>query len=209
MTASGLLGIRPEEFDPHDLAHKTARQKAKAVNFGVIFGSGARGLQEFARDAYGLVMNVAEAQSLIDAFLGTYPGVARWQRAQDKQCFRARSVCTVGGRVYRFRWESHEKYARNLALNLPVQGTAAEIAVEAVIRIDQRLRTELAGRADLVLQVHDEFVVEVDDEEGAVDSAKEVLELEMGAAFTALLPEAPVTGLVDAQAGSNWAAAKN
>ena len=53
------------------------------------------------------------------------------------------------------------------------------------------------------------FVVEVDDEEGAVDSAKEVLELEMGAAFTALLPEAPTTCLVDAHAGPNWAAAKN
>jgi DNA polymerase I len=130
-------------------------------------------------------------------------------RGQDKQCFRARSVSTVGGRVYRFWWESHEKYARNLALNLPVQGTAAEIAVEAVIRIDRRLRTELPGRADLVLQVHDEFVVEVDDEDGAIDLVKDVLEREMTAAFTALLPDAPITGLVDAQAGPNWAAAKN
>jgi DNA polymerase I-like protein with 3'-5' exonuclease and polymerase domains len=186
MTASGLLGIRPEEFDQDNPAHKTARQKAKAVNFGVIFGSGPRGLQEFARDAYGLVMSVTEAQTLIDAFLGTYPGVASWQRGQDKRCFRARSVSTVGGRIYRFGWEPHEKYARNLALNLPVQGTAAEIAVEAVIRIDQRLRQELPGRAQLVLQVHDEFVVEVEnDEDGAVSSAKEVLELEMAAALLA------------------------
>jgi hypothetical protein len=60
-----------------------------------------------------------------------------------------------------------------------------------------------------VLQVHDEFVVEVEnDEDGAVSSAKEVLELEMAAAFTALLPDAPITGLVDAHAGPNWAAAR-
>jgi DNA polymerase I len=111
--------------------------------------------------------------------------------------------------VYRFRWESHEKYARNLALNLPVQGTAAEIAVEAVIRIDRRLRTELPGRAHLVLQVHDEFVVEVENGEGTVGLATDVLEREMTAAFSALLHEAPTTGLVDAQAGPNWAAAKN
>ena len=65
------------------------------------------------------------------------------------------------------------------------------------------------GRAArLVLQVHDEFVIEVDDDENAVEFAKQVLKEEMVAAFEALLPGAPTTGLVDAHSGTNWAAAK-
>ena len=52
VTAAGMLGLKPDEFDTEQPAHKEARQKAKAVNFGVIFGSGPSGLREFARDAY-------------------------------------------------------------------------------------------------------------------------------------------------------------
>src|ERR1700730_12222549 len=122
-----------------------------------------------------------------------YPGVARWQRRQDNTARQTRTVSTVGGRVHRFAWEPNAEYARNLALNLPIQGTAAEIAVEALIRIDARLHTELPDKAKLVLQVHDEFVVEVDDDEEAVGTTKRVLEQEMTAAFAALLSGAPTT----------------
>ena len=82
VTAAGMLGLKPDEFDPDQLAHKEARQKAKAVNFGVIFGSGPAGLKEFARDAYNLQITMEEARAVIDRFLATYPGVARWQREQ-------------------------------------------------------------------------------------------------------------------------------
>ncbi|WP_350373046.1 DNA polymerase [Methylobacterium oxalidis] len=208
VTAASMLGVRPEAFDPANPVHKEARQKAKAVNFGVVYGSGPGGLREFARDAYGVVMSLDEAQRVIDRFLTTYPGVARWQRRQADQSRRSRTVWTLGGRAYRFAWEPKAEYARNLALNLPVQGTAAEIALEAMVRISHRLHTELGGKADLVLQVHDEFVVEIADEAETVITAKRVLEQEMSAAFAALLPEAPATGLVEAHEGSNWAVAK-
>ena len=75
-------------------------------------------------------------------------------------------------------------------------------------RSDSRLRQELPGKAQLVLQVHDEFVVEVEDDESAVGAVKRILEQEMTAAFEALLPGAPTARLVDAHAGLNWAAAK-
>ena len=208
VTGAGMLGIPIEEFDAANPVHKQARQKAKAVNFGVIFGSGPTGLREFARDAYGLEMTVDEAQSVIDGFLRTYPAVARWQQHQAKKSKRNDEVSTVGGRVYRFSWEPGQKYARNLALNLPVQGTAAEIAVEATVRISNRLRKELPRQAQLVLQVHDEFVVEADEREAVVSAVETVLQHEMTAAFTSLLPGAPTTGLVDAHAGANWATAK-
>jgi DNA polymerase-1 len=208
VTAAGMLGIRAEAFDPANPDHKMARQKAKAVIFGVIFGSGRNGIREFARDAYGVTMTLEEAGSVIDRFLATYPGVAHWQKAQAERTQRTGTVSPRGGRLYRFAWEPKGEYTRNLALNLPVQGTAAEIALEAVIRIDQRLRAELPGRAQQVLQVHDEFVVEVVDAPATVKLAKQILEEEMRAAFEALLLGAPKTGLVDAHAGRNWATAK-
>jgi DNA polymerase-1 len=206
VTAAGMLAIKPDEFDPQRTDHKEARQKAKAVNFGVLYGSGPRGLREFARDAYDLQITVEEARGVIDRFLDTYRDVARWQREHEARARETGSVSTMGGRVYRFAWEPGGRYSRNLALNLPIQSTAAEIAVEALIRMDTRLRAELPGKAQLVLQVHDEFVVEGD--EAVVSAAKRIVEQEMIAAFEALLPGAPTRGLVSAHSGPTWAAAK-
>jgi DNA polymerase-1 len=208
VTAAGMISVGPNEFDPEKPDHKDARQKAKAVNFGVIFGSGPSGLKEFARDAYNLQITVEDAGAMRDRFLATYPGVARWQCEQQARTRETKTVSTRGGRVYRFAWEPGGEYSRNLALNLPIQGTAAEIAVEALIRIDARLRAELPGKAQLVLQVHDEFVIEVERNETVVPTAKFILEQEMIAAFEALLPGAPTRGLVTAHSGPTWAAAK-
>jgi DNA polymerase-1 len=208
VTAAGMLGIDVDDFDKDSPPHKEARDKAKAVNFGIIYGSGPSGIKEFARDAYNIQITIQEASTVIDGFLATYQGVARWQREQDFRSSRSRTVSTQGGRVYRFDWEARGQYSRNLALNLPIQGTAAEIAIEALVRTDARLRAELPEKAQLVLQVHDEFVVEVDEDEGVVLGAKHILEQEMTAAFEALLPGAPTRGLVAAHSGPTWATAR-
>jgi DNA polymerase I-like protein with 3'-5' exonuclease and polymerase domains len=208
VTAAGMLGLKPDEYDPDQPGHKEARQKAKAVNFGVIFGSGPSGLREFARDAYNLKMSIEEARAVIDRFLATYAGVARWQREQEVRAKQTRVVLTKGGRVYRFGWEANSDYSRNLALNLPIQGTAAEIAVEALIRIDAGLRAALPGKAQVVLQVHDEFVVEAEDDDAVLSATKQIVEEAMIGAFEALLPGAPTRGLVTAHPGRTWAAAK-
>jgi len=208
VTAAAMLGMKPDEFDPERPEHKDARQKAKAVNFAVIYGSGPSGLKEFARNEFNLQLTVEEARAWINRFLATYPGVARWQREQEARTRETRAVSTRGGRVHRFVWEPDGEYSRNLALNLPIQGTAAEIAVEALIRIDARLRADLPGKGQLVLQVHDEFIVEVEGTETAVLAAKSIVEQEMVAAFEALLPGAPTKGLVVVRSGSTWAAAK-
>jgi DNA polymerase-1 len=204
-TAAGMLGISVEEFDKTNPAHADARKKAKAINFGIIFGSGAEGLQEFARDAYEVNLTISDANDLIRRFLKTYKGVARWMDRQTERAQRVGYVETVGGRRYRFEWQPCGWFSRNLALNLPIQGTAAEIAVEAVSRIDARLRRDLPD-GKLVLQVHDEFVLEVPQDRA--EAAKQVLVEEMTEAFAALLPGAPTLGLVDAHAGLNWAVAK-
>ena len=208
VTAAAMLGLKPDEFDAERPEHKDARQKAKAVNFAVIYGSGPSGLKEFARNEFNLQFTLEEARAWINRFLATYPGVARWQREQEMRTRETRTVSTRGGRVHRFAWEPSGEYSRNLALNLPIQGTAAEIAIEALLRIDARLRAELPGKAQLVLQVHDEFVVEVEGTETVVLAAKRILEQEMVAAFEALLPGAPTKGLVTAHSGPSWSAAK-
>jgi DNA polymerase I len=208
VTAAGMMDLKPQEFDAENLIHKEARQKAKAVNFGVIYGSGPGGLRKLARDEYNLQITIEEARSVIDRFLATYPGVARWQREQENRSRQTMTASTAGGRIYRFAWEPRGEYSRNLALNLPIQGTAAEIAIEALIRIDVRLRASLPGKAQLVLQVHDEFVVEVEGDEAVVLATKSIVEQEMIAAFEALLPGAPTKGLVTAHFGPTWAAAK-
>jgi DNA polymerase-1 len=208
VTAAAMLGVKLDEFDAERPEHKDARQKAKAVNFAVIYGSGPLGLKEFARNEFNLQFTVEEARARINHFLATYTGVFRWQREQEARTRETRTVSTQGGRVHRFAWEPGGEYSRNLALNLPIQGTAAEIAIGALIRIDARLRAELPGKAQIVLQVHDEFIVEVEGAETAVLAAKRIVEQEMVAAFEALLPGAPTTGLVTASSGSTWSAAK-
>ncbi len=205
ITAAAMLGIGVEQFDTANPAHADARKKAKAINFGIIFGCAAHGLCEFARDLFEVMLSVQEADAMIQRFLRIYKGVGQWIDDQILRGHRLGFVETIGGRRHRFLWEAGGKFSPNLALNLPIQGTAAEIAVEAVIRIDARLFRDLPpGR--LVLQVHDEFVLEVP--HGSEDLAKRILVEEMTAAFSALLPNAPVTALVDAHAGPNWAAAK-
>jgi DNA polymerase I-like protein with 3'-5' exonuclease and polymerase domains len=206
ITAASMLGVELDDFDVNRPVHKEARQKAKAVNFGIIYGSGPSGIKEFAQDAYNLQITVQEARAVIHRFLTTYRGVARWQQEQEARIMKTGTVSTRGGRVYRLAWEAEGRYYRNLALNLPIQGTAAEIAIEALIRIEARLRAELPGKAQLVLQVHDEFVVEAD--EIMVLAAKRILKQEMSTAFEVLLPGAPTRGLVEAHAGATWAAAK-
>jgi DNA polymerase I len=208
VTGAGMLGLKPDEFDTEQPAHKDARQKAKVVNFGVIYGSGPSGLREFARDAYNMQFTLEEARSVINRFLATYQGVARWQREQEASTWQTGTVSTRGGRMHHFAWEPGGEYSRNLALNLPIQGTAAEIAVEALIQIDARLRARLPGKAQLVLQVHDEFVVEVETDEAVVSATKTIVEQAMVDAFAALLPGAPTKGLVTARSGPTWAAAK-
>jgi DNA polymerase I-like protein with 3'-5' exonuclease and polymerase domains len=208
VTAAAMLGIKPHEFEPERPEHRDARQRAKVVNFGPIYGSGPLGLKESARDKFDLQITLEEARAWINRFLATYPGVARWQREQEARTRETRTVSTRGGRVYRFAWEENGEYSRNLALNLPIQGTAAEIAIEALIRVDARLRRELPGKAQLVLQVHDEFILEVENTESVILAAKRILVEEMTAAFEALLPRAPTKGLVTAHSGSTWAAAK-
>jgi len=207
ITACALLGIAPDEFDKVTPEHADARQKAKAINFGIIYGSGPAGLAEFAQDAYGVRMDRDQAAAAINAFKSRFWQVAAWQDRQRQVCELTRRVWTKGGRSYSFDWEINGKYNSRLALNLPIQGAAAEIAQEALARAHTVFR-DLPGRPKLVGQVHDEFLVEVDNKETSISSAKAALEQAMTRGFVALYPGAPTTNLVSMAHGQCWAKAK-
>ena len=110
------------------------------------------------------------------------------------------------GRIYRFAWEPNGRFNHNLALNLPIQGGAAEVAQIAIAKTDALLTKHLGEQARLVGQVHDEFLVVA--AEAVAEHAKALLVEAMADAFTELFPDAPVRDLVDAKIATSWSQAK-
>src|SRR5262249_14647986 len=138
---------------------KQHRQLAKAVNFGLLYGMGARAFRSYARTNYGVEMTEAEAQSYREAFFNAYPGLRRWHRsikdgATHTRTFADRRV--NGGQHFT------EK------LNLPVQGDRGG-RVKAALGLLWDRRHQVPG-AFPVLAVHDEIVVECDEGQALVVS---------------------------------------
>ena len=206
VTAAGMLGVAVDQFDKKNPEHAAARQKAKGINFGIIFGCGAPGLVAFARDNYNVIMSESEARGVIDTWLRTYPDVAIWRERHTAKCQSSGFVQTPAGRIYRFAWEPNGVFNYNLALNLPIQGGAAEVAQIAMAKTDGLLTKHLGEQARLVGQVHDEFLVIA--AEAVADPAKGLLVDAMTEAFIELFPDAPVHDLVDAKIARSWSQAK-
>ena len=191
-TAAAVLGIEPGAVT------KAQRQMAKAVNFGLLFGQGAAGLQRYAKSSYGVELTAAEAEKARAAFFKAYPGLSRWQTETRRGAERAGQVRTPGGRV---RALAGDRALATSSLNTPIQGGAAECLLAALAALE----LDSLG-AQLVNVVHDELVVECDpDRAGAV--AAEV-ERAMVAGFLAIFPDGCTRDLVEAHSGPNWAAAK-
>jgi DNA polymerase-1 len=136
---------------------KGDRQLAKAVNFGLLFGLGARGLRAYAKSNYGLELTEAEAQRHRQRFFATYPGLAQWHRRAGKS--HASECRTLAGR--RRLLDGKTPYTHRL--NTPVQGTEADGLKLALALLWER-RGQVPG-AIPVLAVHDELVVECDAEQ--------------------------------------------
>lgn len=188
-TAAAVLNIEP------DAVTKAQRQMAKGVNFGMLFGQGAKGLQAYARASYGVELSLGQAEAARAAFLKTYPALARWQATTRRDAERAKQVRTPGGRC--------RQLDRNIGtecLNTPVQGGAAECLLAALGAL------QLPDGAALVNIVHDELVAECDLEQA--DAVKAEIERAMVAGFLAIFPNGSTRDLVEAHTGPNWAAAK-
>ena len=179
---------------------KDERNVAKMVNFGIIYGISAFGLSE------NLEIPREEAQTYIDAYLARFPHVQDFIQRTIEQAARDGYVTTLLGRrrpVPEIRASNRQTRAlgERLAVNSVMQGTAADVIKVAMIRIHQRLREE--GRsARLVLQVHDELLLEVPETE--TSAAKELVRREMCNAYPLDPPLA-----VDVGTGDDWNEAKS
>ena len=199
LTAAMLLGKRAEEVT------KRERQLAKAVNFGLLYGQGTKGLQAYAASNYGVEISLAEAGAYRGAWFDAYPAFRRWHRAIERDARRSLSVRTPAGRVR--RWSSLDPKAKSgfkvtEAYNTPVQGGAAEAMLAALGHLTRRLDTAGLNATPLAV-VHDEVIVEAS--EADAPEAARILEESMVAGMLDVFPDASTTGLVEAHIGKSWA----
>jgi DNA polymerase-1 len=188
-TAAEVFGSTLEAVTPDQ------RRSAKAINFGLIYGMSAFGL------ARQLGIERGEAQAYVDRYFERYPGVRRYMDETRAQARRSGYVSTVfGRRLYlpeiNAKNAQRRQYAERSAINAPMQGTAADIIKRAMIGVAAWLEAE-RPRARLIMQVHDELVVEVPDADVA----------EVGAAVKRIMESAAdlrVPLRADQGVGANW-----
>jgi DNA polymerase I len=194
-TGSEISGVPFEEVT------KEQRQGAKAINFGLLYGQGAKGLADYARTSYGVEMTVSEAEKARKAFFRTYSGLAQWQEKTARISKLRQKVMTPGGRVRDFI-KSKRGYSYTEAINTPIQGGAAEVMLAALVLLSDYLK---GIDAKLVNIVHDEFVLEVDKGD---QIAMVAVQAAMEEGMLQIFPEASTRNLVEINSGFNWAEAK-
>jgi DNA polymerase-1 len=191
-TAARLAHCEPEAVTAE------MRAAAKMVNFGVIYGMGPRGLA----DRLGIPLD--EARRFIDDYFASYAGVRRCTLDLVTRARATGYATTLSGRRLRLPDLDSDAPARRaaaerVAINAPIQGSAADLVKLAMVRVQARLQAEsLAAR--LVLQVHDELVFDVPESE--VDAVAALVRAEMVAAMPLRVPL-----VVDVGVGTNWAEA--
>jgi len=207
---AGLLGAFAADRDVHQataaevfevpLEDVSAEQRrsAKAINFGLIYGMSAFGL------AKQLGIDRSAAQRYVDLYFARYPGVKSYMDRTREQAREHGFVETVfGRRLYlpdiRSRNRAQQQYAERSAINAPMQGTAADLIKLAMIAVVAWCETEGRGKARLIMQVHDELVLEVP--EGVVEEVTAAVRDRMIAAGVGALS---VPLKVEVGQGKNW-----
>ncbi len=193
MTASEMFGV-PIEGMPSEI-----RRRAKAINFGIVYGISAFGL------ANQLGIPRDEAGAYIRKYFERFPGIRAYMDATKKLCREQGYVTTLFGRKCHYPRiassnPSERAFNERAAINAPIQGTAADIIRRAMVRMDDAL-ADARLSAHMLLQVHDELVFEVPDDE--VEKTIEVVKRVMiEAPEPAVRLSAPLQ--VDARAAHNW-----
>jgi DNA polymerase I len=188
-TAAEIFGMAPAELGAEQ------RRYAKVINFGLIYGMSAFGL------ARQLGLERAAAQQYMDRYFARYPGVADYMKRTREAARTAGYVETVFGRrlwlpEIRSGNPARRQGAERAAINAPMQGTAADLIKMAMIATDRWLADKRL-KSRLIMQVHDELVLEVPDAE--LDTVKRELPRLMGS-----VAELAVPLVVDVGAGPNW-----
>lgn len=189
ITASKVFHI------PFDEVTELERRSAKAVNFGIVYGISSFGLGQ------DLNITKKEAEGYINAYFETYPQVKSYLDGLVKEGKKDGKVTTMFGRIRPIPELSssnfmQRSFGERIAMNSPIQGTAADIMKIAMIRVAGRLEDEKL-HSRIVLQVHDELLVEALEEEK--DTVKQILREEMSGAAELAVPLE-----VDVKEGRNW-----
>lgn len=182
---------------PIDEVTSEERQAAKAINFGLIYAMGARGLQASAKSSYGVDLSLEEATAFRDRYFDNYKGIAQWQKQSDREGRNKGFVRTAGGRI---RAYMDEEIRVTELLNVPVQGTAAEGLKCAMFLFWEKV-IEDGLDATIVAVIHDEIIVEVKREQA--EWAKQVLEMSMVRGIQWLVPG--VVFEAEAHIATSWA----
>jgi len=189
LTASQVLGIPIEEVTPEQ------RNNAKAVNFGIIYGISAFGLSE------DIGVHVKEAERYIAGYFEKYPRVKSYLDETIETAKKTGYVATLYNRrrampELKSPNFNQRAFGNRVAMNMPIQGTAADIIKIAMINVHNRLATE-GLKAKLILQVHDELLLEVPQDE--INHVKAILKEEMENAATLEIPL-----VADVSEGESW-----
>ena len=164
-TASQIFDVEPSNVT------KDMRRKAKAVNFGILYGISSFGLSE------DLGINVMDAKAFIDKYLETFPSIKEYRNKTISDAYKNGYVKTLMNRKRILDEIKNKNYlirqsGERMALNAPVQGTAADIMKKAMIEINQKME-ELDLKSKMLVQVHDELVFEV--EHGEEETLKKLV----------------------------------
>jgi DNA polymerase-1 len=192
-TARDVFGAKTKQEE------SDARRLAKIVNFAIPYVIGPFGL------AQRTGLSRAQAKKVIEDYYETYTGVRRYMEETPRQVRESGVVRTLFGRIRPIpdinnRSHALRSRAEREAINAPIQGTAADLVKIAMIRVHERLRREKLG-ARMMLQVHDELLLEVPENE--IDRTTEVVRAEMEAVHPLAVPL-----VVDLGVGNNWMEAK-
>jgi DNA polymerase-1 len=192
-TAARVFGIPVEEVTPQ------LRSRAKAVNFGIVYGQQAYGL------ATSLKIPRAEAQQMIDRYFEAYPGVRAYLDQSVAFAHEHGYAITMYGRKRHIReFQQRNKqlvaFGERTAMNHPMQGTAADIIKIAMVRVEKRLAEE-GLKSKLVLQIHDELDLEVPVDE--IDAASALVKETMEG-----VAQLKVSLIAEVSSGATWADAK-
>jgi DNA polymerase I len=192
LTASEMFGVPIEGMD------SATRRRAKAINFGIIYGISAFGL------ANNLGISRTEAKEYIDAYFEKFPGIKDYMEAAKDEAREFGYVKTLFGRKCHVRSinEKNPMYragAERQAINAPIQGTAADIIRRAMIKMPDAIKSVEGAR--MLLQVHDELIFEVPENaaENLINVIKPVMENASAPAVNLSVPL-----VVDAKAALNW-----
>jgi DNA polymerase-1 len=192
-TAMDIFKVHEDEVTP------AMRRQAKAVNFGIIYGISGYGLSE------NLDINIWEAEKFIKSYLDTYPGIKEYmdnviKKAREdgyvKTLFnRIRIIDEINNKNYMIR-----QYGERMALNTPIQGTAADIIKKAMVEIYEKMK-KLNLKSKLIIQVHDELIFDVVLDE--LEILEKLVKDTMENTYELLVPLK-----VDCSTGANWYEAK-